>query len=589
MSAAPSYQSIKPLPAWTDEERPRVPGSPSTPQHPLQIRFAFGCVGILVGITSGLGMSLINLNLPSIQGDMALTPAQAAYFPAVYATGNACANLIIFKFRQQYGIRLFAEIALVLYVLLALLHLLVNDYGTALLVRAVSGFSGAAMAVLAFYYMLQAFNKRHRAKGLIIGIGISQLATPLAGVFSPVLIPNGQWHVLYQFEAGLALCSLAAVVVLKLPPSIHIRAFEKQDVWTVVMMIPGIGLLFAALSLGVIQWWTNAPWIGYALCASLLLIVFVLFYEHHRANPLIQTRWFLHPATINFALGALVLRFLISEQNVGAVSMLKLLGMGADQLQGFYLVVLGGVVLGIAASALLFHAKTILLQIFAALALIAVAAFMDSQSTSLTRPHDMFVSQFMLSVAAGLFLGPMMLMGIMQAFRQGAHTMITFAILFSFTQNFAGIAGQAFFGTYQIVREHEYVASISADIASTASQTAARLQKETALYSPLTTDPALRQAYGLAHLGEAVRREANTRAYNDVFILAGSIAAFFLLWSLLNILLAFKSARRMLRMTRLRRKLIVHVIRYRQKSTGGTGSRSRRGRPGAGTCAAGNP
>lgn len=575
MSTAPSYQPINALPNWTDDERPVIPGSPSTPQHTMGLRFAFGGVGILIGLTSGLGMSLINLNLPSIQGDMGLTPAQSAYFPAAYATGNACANLLIYKFRQQYGVQLFAELALLLYTCFAILHLFVNDFSTALLVRGVSGFSGAAMSVLAFFYMIQAFNKANRSKGLIIGIGISQLATPLAGIISPVLIENGQWHFMYQFEAGLTLCSLAAVVILKLPPSIHIKTFEKLDIPTVLLIIPGIGLLFMSLSLGVIEWWTNASWIGYALCIGIALILAALFYEHHRTNPLIQTRWYMQPATINFALGALVLRFLISEQNVGAVSMLKLLGMGADQLQSFYFIVFLGVAIGIVASALLFNPKTMLLQIFVALALIACASFLDSQSTSQTRPHDMFLSQFMLSIAAGLFLGPMMMIGIMQAFKKGLHNIISFAILFSFTQNFAGIAGQAFFGSYQLVREREYSTLITSDISAINPIVTNRLQLQTNAYARVVTDNTLRKAYGTAQLAQSARLEANVRAYNDLFLLVGSIAATFLLWSLLNIYLAFRTARHTLRMTRLRRKLIKNVIRYRKRSRKPTSETSR--------------
>ncbi|CAK7058400.1 MAG: hypothetical protein MESAZ_01505 [Saezia sanguinis] len=573
------YQPLNRLPDWTEEEKPFVPGSPSTPSHPLLVRIAYGCVGLLVGITSGLGMSLLSINLPNIQGTMSLTPAQGAYSIAAYSTANACANLLIFKFRQQFGVRLFAEIALSIYAALTLLHLLVNDFNTALLVRGASGFAGAAMTVLGFFYMIQAFPKKHRGKALVIGLGISQLALPIAGIISPMLSNYGQWHVLYRFEAGLALCSLAAVVILKLPPSIHIKAFEWQDIPTILMIIPGLALFFAVLSQGVIQWWVDAPWIAYAWCASIVLTFSALFYEHHRTNQLIYTHWIFQPSTLNFAMGALALRFLLSEQNYGAVNMLKMLGMGPDQLQLFYVVVFFGVLIGIISSAMLFSPKTIFVQTGIALVFIITGSFMDTGSTSLTRPHDMFISQFLIAVACGMFLGPMMLLGIMQVYTKGKHYIISFAILFSLTQNIGGIGGQAIFGTIQQIREREYSALITSHTNLADPQVAQRLQIQAAAYAPYITDPALRNAYSTSRLAAIARQEANIRAYNDIFLLAGSIAVIFLIWSLINLYLAFRNAKQIIKIARLRRKLIIHVIKQYKRNTSHRRNRQRRNRP----------
>ncbi|MBP8091404.1 MAG: hypothetical protein KAY08_01065 [Giesbergeria sp.] len=70
---------------------------------------------------------------------------------------SVTANLLVFKFRQQYGIRLFAELGLALYAVVTLLHLFIQGFEMALLVRGVSGFVSAATSTLAVLYMLQAF------------------------------------------------------------------------------------------------------------------------------------------------------------------------------------------------------------------------------------------------------------------------------------------------------------------------------------------------------------------------------------------------------------------------------------------------
>ena len=164
---------------------------------------------------------------------------------------------------------------------------------------------------------------------LVVGISIGQLAVPLAWVVSPALlsIGDGSLDNLYLFEAGLALCSFAAVVVLKLPPGIQIQVFESLDFLTFALVAPAVAMIVAVLSQGYLHWWLDTPWLGWLLIAALLLIVLAVLIEHHRPNPLIQTRWLANAATLRFALGAVILRFLTAEQSVGTVGFLRAQGM----------------------------------------------------------------------------------------------------------------------------------------------------------------------------------------------------------------------------------------------------------------------
>ena len=169
------------------------------------------------------------------------------------------------------------------------------------------------------------------------------------------------------------------------------------------------------------QWWTEAPWLGYALIAALLLSCLTFMIEHHRRNPLLQTRWLGTAEMLRFAFGALALRFLLSEQSYGAVGLLQTLGMGPDQLRPLYAVILLGLVMGIAASALSFSPRTAAAQILLSILLIGIASFLDVDATSQTRPHDLFLSQGLLSFASGMFLGPLLITGIGKALANGPN------------------------------------------------------------------------------------------------------------------------------------------------------------------------
>ena len=526
----PEY--LAPVPRWEPHERPSMPGSPAILLHPMPVRIAYACVAVLVGITGGLGNALVIANLPSIQGDLGLTPSQGAWLPAAYFMVNVSANLLLIKFRQQYGLRRFAEIGLLLYALLTVAHVFVEGLEMAIFVRAASGLAAATTSSLALFYMLQAFRKADLPKAVILGFGITQLGTPLAWLLSPALLDMGEWHRLYMFESGLALCSLAAVVVLKLPLGERVQAFEPLDFLTFALLAPALALIAAVLTQGRILWWTEQPWLGYALLAALLLFCAAFMIEHHRRNPLLHTRWLGTAEMLRFAFGALALRLLLSEQTYGAVGLLQALGMGTDQLQPLYAVILLGLTLGIAGSAMTFSPSSALPQILLSTLLIVIASFLDIRSTSLTRPHDIFVSQGLLSFASGMFLGPLMITGMGMALRKGPNYLVSFIVLFTMTQSLGGLAAPALFGTYQVVREKYHSSHLTEQVIAGDPRVLQRLQAQSQALAPHQNDPQLRQAQSVAQLSQAATREANVLAFNDVFRLIGMLSIGVFGWTL---------------------------------------------------------
>ncbi len=215
---------------WAPHEKPALLGSPSTPLHSPAKRLAYGVVGLLVCLTGALGNAVVTANLQLLQGTFAAWSTEIAWLPAVYVMTNVSINLLLVKFRQQFGLRAFTEGFLVLYVLVTFFHLFVNDLSSAMMVRAAHGMVAAALSSLGIYYQVQAWPARHRLKGLTIGITGSSLAIPLARLFSTELLQTDEWRGLYFFELGLALVSLACVIALKLPPSDRKKSVRKKRI-----------------------------------------------------------------------------------------------------------------------------------------------------------------------------------------------------------------------------------------------------------------------------------------------------------------------------------------------------------------------
>lgn len=527
---------LEPTPDWTPEERPTLPGSPAVINHPNHKRVLYLIIGIFIAISGSLSNGFITANLPLIQGEYGLTPSEAAWIPAVYVMANVSSNLILFKARQQYGLRLFSELGLILFIAVLIMHLVVHTFHMALFVRFVSGLVAAPLSSLGMYYIMQAFQRAHFGKGIYLALGFQQLGVPLAWIISPSLVDVNDWAILYSFELGLALCCLAMVVTLKLPRSLRIAVFEKQDFITFALLAPGFALLCIVLTQGPIQWWFNSPSLAYMLIAGFGLVLLGLAYEHFRVNPMIQTRWIGTASVLNFIFAALAIRFLMSEQSYAAVNFLKAMGMGPDQFVPLYAVIFAGITAGTLLSALTFSRERIFLHLLFAVVLILLACGLDYQLTSSVRPADFYLSQFLLGIAGGAFIGPLLLTGMIRALQKGPTHIVTFIVLFSATQNFGGLIGNSFFSTYQQHRSQSYKMEMFNELSPNQALVEQRLHSTASATSSYLTDPQLEQNQALRSLNTTVSREAQVRAYNDVIALNGIFALILLLWGSANIL-----------------------------------------------------
>lgn len=496
-------------------ERPSMPGSPANPDHPPHRRIGYFAVGCLIGVTGGLGNALVSVNLDYAQGTLGLSSDQSAWLMAAYLMANVPANLLLVKCRQQFGLQLFIRYVLGVYVLITLMHLFVQTFWSAVAVRAVSGVAGAGLTSLTILYFMQAMPAPRRLAGVMIGIGVPQIASPLARVLSPTLLESGNWHMLYRFELGMALAALAAVLALPLPPSDRRRVFEPADLLTISLMSPGLWLLVAVLSEGRILWWTERSWLGWGLALSFTLIAAALILEHRRANPLLYTGWMASREIVRLMLVAASVRILLSEQVFGSVGLLTALGMLNDQMITLNLIIAGASLAGLATAVWSFRPRNLAWPIQIAVLLIAVGCFLDARATNQTRPADFYVSQALIGFSALLFLAQAQVIGIARTLLAGGERFISFVVLFGLSQNVGGLIGNALLGTLQTLREkfhsHELIQRI------------------------LLTDPLVAHRFsteGPSLLAREVAREANILAFNDVFLVVGLLALAVTVWEI---------------------------------------------------------
>jgi MFS family permease len=499
---------------------------------------------VMFFLTQGLGLNLALANLTQIQGSIAATTTESAWLSAAYMAPNVSLAIGLVKIRMQYGVRNFAEISIIAFVMASLLNLFVSDLQSAIVVRFLSGIAAAPLSTLGFLYMLEAFQP---AKKLTVGVSLAMmntaLAAPITRLVSPALLDFGEWRGLYTLEMALALLVMPIIYLLPLTAPPRVKVINFGDIGNYLLIAVGFGCLAVVLSVGKAYWWFDVPWLGVLMVVCITTLVAAIVVDLNRPTPLIDVRWLLRRENLLLTGILLVFRLIAGEQTAIITTFYQNIGLLYDQLQLLYWIILSFTIIGgLVCAALMNRGYGWQIQ-FVALSMMATGAFMDSQLTSLTRPDQMYLSQALLSAGIALFLPPSMSVGFRAAFAKGPPYLSTFFVIFLFTQSIGGLIGTAFYGTFVIIREKFHSNVLVEHVLLTDPVVAQRAAQLAAGYGKVIGDSALLNGEGLALMGLQVTREANTLAYADAFFTAGVIALMALAVLIVHLLIEAFQAR----------------------------------------------
>ncbi|OCJ54791.1 MFS transporter [Agrobacterium rubi] len=531
-----------------DDVAEKVPETPATPAPPPEKSFYAKLLYIFAGlcffVTQGMGMNIVMANIYQLQGEFSATVAEVAWLSAAYMAPYATFSIALFKIRQQYGLRPFAEISIICFVLASCLNLFVTDLHSAIVVRFVSGMAAAPLSSLGFLYILEAFPvQRKLTLGLSIALTGTLLSSPLARILSPDLLQIDGWQALYSMEVGLSLAVLPIIYLLPLTPPPRAKVIERIDILSYLLFAGGLGCLAVFLTLGRFYWWFETWWLGVLLACSVGLLTIMTIIELPRKNPMLDLRWIFSKTNLHLIAILLIYRAVSSEQSSTAVGLYQQLGILNEQTMGLYALIILATVLGGALCAVLMLTKYVDTAHVIALTLIALGAYMDSTSTNLVRPEQMYLSQAMIAFGAAMFLPPVMAKGFGAALAKGPPYLVNFITIFLFTQITGSMLTTGILGSFVTLREKFHSNILVESILLQNPQVAQRVSQLSAGYSHVITDAALLKAEGLSLLGAQVTREAYILAYNDTFLLISVCAAAALVMLLLHLAwLRLKSA-----------------------------------------------
>ncbi len=514
----------------SDASQPAMPaaaGPAAPPFVPKSWPATLGYMGaaVVIGLTQGLAQGFVSTNIPQIAGDLGVTVTQASWLMAAFLIPRASMPLLLIKLRTQYGLRRFAEWAIIAYLVVALAGLAISDLRSALVMQFLAGMVSAPLSTLAFLYMLEPLSPPWKMRlGLPMVMAMISVGPALARVISPALMADMGWLPLHLMTLGLAAISLGLVYALPLvsPPRIKVIAVMDLVSWGLIAL--GFGGLTVAFVTGAIYWWTDVAWLGWTLAGSIAALTAAVVIELHRKAPLLDIRWLVSPAMLHLTVTLLLFRLMLSEQGAGAPRMFQVMGVTQGQLVPLFAVISAATVLGGLALIPILRPERVPAIHVVALALIAAGAWMDSRATINTRPAQMMLSQAMIAFAGTFFLAPAMMRGLMSALARGPNYILSFVIVFLSTQSLGGAMGSGLFTTFINHREAAHMQVLREQLTVSDAQMLQEILRRSAVLAPQITDAAARKAQAVALIVQDVTNEAYVMAYNDAYFLTALIA-----------------------------------------------------------------
>ncbi|CZT34733.1 Major Facilitator Superfamily protein [Rhizobium sp. 9140] len=526
---APEPDAMESTPVSTQQASTRpaptqqAPTQPATvPQPAVHISRGraslYMFTSVLMFLTQGLGMNLLNANLYQLQGAFSATVNELAWLSAAYMAPYASLSVALFKIRTQYGLRRFAELGILCFVFAAFANLFVSDLHSALIIRFVNGVAAAPLSTIGILYMLEAFPPAKKlSMGLSLAVMNTLLSAPLARIISPALMQYGGWRALYTFEVALALIALPFIYLLPLTAPPRAKVIQTLDIFSYLILAGGFGCLAIILSLGRFYWWFEAPWLGVLLASAIGLLSLFVAIEINRSQPMLDLRWIFSWPNIHMAGVLILFRTVSSEQTATVSGFYQQIGLQNDQTMKLYAIVLvASVAAGLFCTFLMVKKQLDLAHVIA-LVLIGAGAWLDSQSTNLTRPEQMYLSQALVAAGAAMFLPPVMTTGFGAALAKGPIYVVNFIVIFLFTQSLGSLMASAALGTFVTIREKFHSNLLAEQIMLSDPLVANRVTQLAGSYGKVITDKTLLNAEGLQLLTQQVSREAYVLAYNDAF------------------------------------------------------------------------
>ncbi|MET1116447.1 MAG: MDR family MFS transporter [Comamonas sp.] len=253
-----------------------------------------------------LDMTIANVSVPSIAGDLGVATGQGSWIITSYAVAEAITVPLVGWLTARFGaVRVFS-VAMGLFGLASLLCGVANSLGLLVFARILQGLAGGPLMPLSQILLLRIFPPRMAPAA----IGLWSMTTLLAPVLGPVvggwICDQYSWHVIFLINVPIALgCAVLAANLLKryeLP--LHRYPIDKVGL---VLLVVWVGALQLMLGEGKDLDWFASPLICALAAVAAVGFAAFLIWVLHEERPIVDLRVLRHRG---FTLNVLVISWI---------------------------------------------------------------------------------------------------------------------------------------------------------------------------------------------------------------------------------------------------------------------------------------
>ncbi|GAA4218978.1 DHA2 family efflux MFS transporter permease subunit [Sphingomonas endophytica] len=247
--------------------------------------------------------TIANVALPTIAGNLGVSPNQSAWVVTTFSVSNAIAlPLTGFLVRRLGQVPLFLGATLA-FTVASLLCGLAQSLEMLVLFRALQGAVAGPMIPTTQALMLSIYPPEKRGLALSL-IAMVTVVAPIAGPLLGGWVTDSyswKWAFFINVPVGLFACAVVAAQMRGRPEKTEPA---KVDVVGLILLVIGVGALQLVLDKGNEEDWFNSSFIVLSTIVAVFGITVFLVWELTEKNPIVNLRLFAHR---NFAAGSITL------------------------------------------------------------------------------------------------------------------------------------------------------------------------------------------------------------------------------------------------------------------------------------------
>ncbi|MFF3918231.1 MFS transporter [Streptomyces sp. NPDC001852] len=268
-------------------------------------------LGALVAsmLTLGFDMTILNVALPTMAGDLGATTGQQQWMADAYVVVFAALMLPAGLLGDRFGRRRMLITGLALFLAGSLVGALASDVHWVVAARAFMGIGGALVTPLALSVLPSLFGPDERAKAVGIISAASALGMPLGPIIGGWLLNHFWWGSVFLVNVPMAAIGIAACVLLL--PETSDPASPRVDPLSTALTATGLGALIYAIIEAPSRGWGDALILAMFAAAAVLLTALVLR-ERRAVRPMLDMTLLAHRGFLFNTLAATLAMFVLS-------------------------------------------------------------------------------------------------------------------------------------------------------------------------------------------------------------------------------------------------------------------------------------